>query len=53
MADKTLNDVIERMKAEGQLTRNNGTNSIKSVKELMSQMKERDEESAIGFKASC
>lgn len=46
MADKTLNDVIERMKAEGQLTRNNGTNSIKSVKELITHMKERDEESA-------
>ena len=46
MADKTLNDVIERMKAEGQLTRNTGTNSIKTVKELVSHMKERDEESA-------
>ena len=46
MADKTLNDVIERMKAEGQLTRNTGTNSIKTVKELVSHMKDRDEESA-------
>lgn len=46
MADATLLDVIERMKAEGQLTRNNGSNSIKSVKELISQMKARDEESA-------
>lgn len=32
MAEATLTDVIERLKAEGQLTRNTGTNSIKSVK---------------------
>lgn len=29
----TLNDVIERMKAEGHLNRNSGTNSLKSLKE--------------------
>ena len=34
------------MKAEGQLTRNTGTNSIKTVKELITHMKDRDEESA-------
>ena len=45
MADKTLNDVIERLKAEGQLTRN-GHNSIKSVKEILKAMQDRDEESA-------
>ena len=46
MADVTLKEVIERMKAEGQLTRNTGTNSIKTVKELITHMKDRDEESA-------
>lgn len=45
MADKTLNDVIERLKAEGQYTRN-GKNSIKSVKEILKTMQDRDEESA-------
>jgi hypothetical protein len=34
----TLSDVIERLRAEGQLTRNTGTNSIKTVRvELSSQ----------------
>ena len=34
----TLSDVIERLKAEGQLTRNTGTNSLKAVRvELSSQ----------------
>ena len=46
MADATLREVIERMKAEGQLTRNTGTNSIKTVKELITHMRDRDEESA-------
>jgi hypothetical protein len=32
MAEATLNDVIERLRAEGQLTRNTGAHSIKSVK---------------------
>ncbi len=32
MAEATLNDVIERLRAEGQLTRNTGSYSIKSVK---------------------
>jgi hypothetical protein len=35
MADATLRDIIERLKAEGQLTRNTGTNSIKSIKETI------------------
>ena len=30
---KNLHDVIERLKAEGHLTRNSGTNSLKSLKE--------------------
>lgn len=40
MADKTLNDVIQRMREEGQLDRNSGTHSIKSVKELIAQQGE-------------
>lgn len=37
-AQATLTDVIERLRAEGQLTRNTGTNSIKSVRiELSAQ----------------
>ena len=36
MADNTtLQDVIARMRAEGDLVRNSGTNSIKSVKQVM------------------
>ncbi len=35
MAEPTLKDVIERLKAEGQLVRNTGTNSIKAVKEIL------------------
>jgi len=31
-AQATLSDVIERLRAEGQLTRNTGTNSIKSIR---------------------
>lgn len=37
MANKTLADVIDRLKAEGQLTRNSGTNSIKSIKTILEQ----------------
>lgn len=37
MAAATLNDVIGRMKSEGQLTRNNGTNSLKSVKDVLKE----------------
>lgn len=40
MADKTLNDVIQRMREEGQLDRNSGTHSIKSVKELIQEQGE-------------
>jgi|TARA_R110000851_G_scaffold41409_4_gene103986 hypothetical protein len=32
MATATLTDIVERMRAEGSLTRNSGTNSIKSMK---------------------
>lgn len=35
MAEATLKDVIERLKAEGLNTRNRGTNSLKSVKEVL------------------
>jgi hypothetical protein len=35
--EATLSDVIERLRAEGQLTRNTGTNSIKSVKVELSE----------------
>ena len=36
MADnKTLGDVIDRLKAEGTLTRNSGTHSLKSIKEIL------------------
>ena len=31
--EESIRDVIERITAEGQLTRNSGTNSIKSLKE--------------------
>lgn len=37
MADKSLSDVINRIKAEGQLTRNSGKNSIKTIKELLEE----------------
>lgn len=37
MAKKTLDDVIDRLKREGDLSRNSGTNSIKSVKELLKE----------------
>ena len=37
MAKKTLADVVDRLKAEGQLTRNSGTNSIKSIKTILEQ----------------
>ena len=33
-----LQDVIERMKAEGQLTRNSGTNSIKQTNRILGEM---------------
>jgi hypothetical protein len=35
MSEKTLTDVIERMRAEGDLSRNSGTHSIKSVKQIL------------------
>lgn len=40
MAEKTLQDVIERIVAEGQLTRNSGANSIRTVKEIMREQTE-------------
>ena len=39
MADRTLQDVIDRLVAEGQLTRNSGTNSIKTVKDVLNQIR--------------
>ena len=35
MAETSLSDIITLLKAEGQLTRNSGTNSLKSVKEVL------------------
>jgi len=37
MAAASLSDVISRMKDEGQLTRNSGTNSLKSIKQILSE----------------
>jgi len=39
MDNTTLKDVIERLKAEGQLTRNTGTNSVKSVNTRLDSLK--------------
>ena len=35
MAESSLSDVVKRLKQEGQLTRNSGTNSIKTIKEIL------------------
>ena len=35
MAETSLSDVVKRLKSEGQLTRNTGTNSIKTIKEIL------------------
>src|SRR5210317_243162 len=40
MAEISLADVVERIKAEGQLQRNTGTNSLKSIKELLTSQNE-------------
>ena len=45
MAEPTLKDVIQRLRAEGQLTRNTGTNSLKSVKETF--IKTAEEQKAV------
>lgn len=37
MAALTLSDVVDRMKAEGQLSRNSGTNSLKSIKDILKE----------------
>ena len=54
MADITLADIVDRLKAEGQLTRNTGTNSLKSIKQIMvesqvsgAEQKELDRERAV------
>ena len=48
MAEATLQDIIQRLKAEGQLVRNTGTNSIRSVKiELQSIYKTTLEQTTI------
>lgn len=39
MAEVTLKDVIDRLKAEGQLLRNTGTNSIKSINTNLENLK--------------
>ena len=36
MAEISLADVVERIRAEGQLQRNSGTNSLKSIKDILS-----------------
>ena len=35
MAESSLSDVIDRLKQEGKLTRNSGTNSIKTIKQIL------------------
>lgn len=45
MADRTLQDVIDRLVAEGQLTRNSGTNSIKTVKDVLNQIHSESKDS--------
>ncbi len=40
MAEMTLKDVIERLKTEGDLVRNSGTNSIKAMKEVLNVISE-------------
>ena len=40
MAEISLADVVERIKAEGQLQRNSGTNSLKSIKDILSGQNE-------------
>jgi hypothetical protein len=40
MAEISLADVVERIKAEGQLQRNSGTNSLKSIKDILSSQNE-------------
>ena len=37
MAETSLADVVARIKAEGQLQRNSGTNSLKSIKDILSE----------------
>lgn len=38
MAEATLNDVVETLRAQGALTRNSGTNSIKSAKNILTDI---------------
>jgi len=40
MAEMSLKDVIERLKSEGDLVRNSGTNSMKSIKEVLNVISE-------------
>lgn len=40
MAEISLADVVERIRAEGQLQRNTGTNSLKSIKDILSGQSE-------------
>jgi hypothetical protein len=41
MASPDFKDVIDRLKAEGQLTRNTGTNSLKSVRKSLEDISEK------------
>lgn len=41
MSENSIKGIIDRLKSEGQLVRNTGTNSIKSVKETISLSQER------------
>ena len=41
MVDESAEAIVARLKAEGQLTRNNGTNSLKSLKNVQEQTNEK------------
>ena len=40
--NRSLQDVIDRLRAEGALTRNTGSNSIKTVKDVLKGDREQD-----------
>ena len=41
MVDESAEAIVARLKAEGQLTRNSGTNSLKSLKNVQEQTNEK------------
>ena len=52
--DNTLQGVIERIRAEGQLTRNKGTNSVKVTNDILKTISVNIEDSClVGNLASC